>query len=114
MNIKEAADFWLVTGGTSRRYKFDYFYDKVYHKQLSEEDYKSIEQEYSQLLKEKYYPQVKILPGAIELLDYARIHFNFLFVSSGVPMEEITYLVELNSDRYSFICAVLLKHLLYS
>lgn len=96
INVKEAADFWLATGGISRRYKFDYFYDNAYHKELSDEDYKTIEQEYSQLLKTKYYPQVKLIPGAKELLEYARTHFDFLFVSSGVPMEEIKYLVELN------------------
>ena len=101
-DIKEASDFWLKKGGTSRRYKFDYFYYKVYKQQLPEEDYKVIEQEYSQLLKTKFYPQVTILPGARELLEYARAHFEFMFVSSGVPMEEINYLVNLNGVSQYF------------
>lgn len=95
-NAKEAADFWLTKGGTSRRYKFDYFYNNAYHKQLSDEKYNVIEQKYSKLLKAKYYPQVTVLPGAKELLEYARAHFDYMFISSGVPMEEIQYLVNLN------------------
>lgn len=101
-DIKEAAGFWLAKGGTSRRYKFDYFYEKAYDKQLSDQDYKKIEQEYSQLLKIKYYPQVKLASGAKELLEYATNHFEFLFISSGVPMEEIKYLVDLNGITQYF------------
>jgi phosphoglycolate phosphatase-like HAD superfamily hydrolase len=95
-NVKEAADFWMATGGSSRRYKFDYFYNQVYHKQLSDFDYETIGLEYGLLLKIKYYPQVKILSGAIELLEFARKRFDFLFVSSGMPMEELKYLADLN------------------
>lgn len=102
INTKEALDFWLATGGKSRRYKFNYFYNKAYNKRLSDEVYKTVEHEYSQLLKTNLYPQVTVLPGAMELLEYAKAHFDFLFVSSGVPMKEINYLVELNGVSQYF------------
>jgi phosphoglycolate phosphatase-like HAD superfamily hydrolase len=96
VNKDEAADFWIKGGGTSRRSKFDYFYSQQYGKQLENEDYKHIEKKYSTLLKTKYYPKTKLLSGALKLIKYARSHFNFTFISSGVPMEELHYLTNLN------------------
>lgn len=93
---EEAAKFWIATGGTSRRYKFDYFYAKQFGKQLKDEDYKTIEQEYSNVLKTQFYPTVALVPHALELLQFARSQFDYTFVSSGIPMEETRYLVNLN------------------
>jgi len=96
INKDEAARFWVETGGSSRRYKFDYFYKQRFQKELNDEKYQIIESEYSHLLKDEFYPRLQLLPHAKEILQYARSHYDFLFVSSGVPMEEIKYLVKLN------------------
>lgn len=93
---QEAARFWIETGGSSRRYKFDYFYKRQYGRDLADEDYRTIEQVFSRTLRTKYYPQVQLLPHALETLEFVREHFGYVFVSSGVPMEEINYLVKLN------------------
>jgi phosphoglycolate phosphatase-like HAD superfamily hydrolase len=93
----EAENFWLKTGGTSRRSKFDYFYNKQFDKQLSEVEYLKIESEFSELLKNKFYPNLFLLPGALELLKFARANFDHTFISSGVPMEEIKFLAEMNN-----------------
>lgn len=101
VNKKEAADTWIAEGGTSRRSKFDYFYDKQFHRTLTNEDYKRVESDFSSILKNKYYPKIQLLPHAREILDFVRANFEFVFVSSGVPMEEIQYLVRLNGvSRY--------------
>lgn len=94
---KEGENFWLATGGTSRKYKFNYFYTKQFNKELTEVEYVKIESEYSQLLKEKLYLNLSLLPGALDLLKFARSNFDHTFVSSGVPMEEIRYLVKLTN-----------------
>lgn len=96
VNEKEAADFWIATGGLSRKYKFDYFYKNQYNKKLSNKDYQIIESEYSRLLKKDFYPYLQLLHGALDLLKFARSNFDYTFVSSGVPMEEIQYLVRTN------------------
>lgn len=96
VNTEEASDFWLATQGTSRRYKFDHYYEKVFQDKLSEKAYKKIESEFSHVLKNQCYPQVQLLPGAEKLLQYAQNHFELLFVSSGISMDEIKYLVNLN------------------
>jgi len=93
---KEASTFWIEAGGTSRRYKFDYFYKKRFNKKLDNERHKKIEKEYSNLLKKEFYPRSKLSPHALEILKYARSHFDYTFISSGIPMEEINYLVNLN------------------
>ena len=95
------AKYWMATGGIGRRTKFDYFYHKRFGKDLSENEYLVIEKRFSDELKNDYYPKVKLLPGALDLLRFIKDNFDFTFVSSGVPMEEINYLVNsLNLSEY--------------
>lgn len=91
-----ASSFWIEKGGTSRKYKFDYFYEKTFQAKLSDDEYKSIESEFGNVLKNDFYPKVKLLDGALKLLRFCRKNFDHTFVSSGVTMEEIKYLVTLN------------------
>ena len=88
-----ARNFWLQKGGTARRYKFDSIYNQKYHSQLQDDIYLSIEQEYSHILKTKFYPTVKLLTGAEKLLKFIRTSYASSFVSSGVPMDELQYLI---------------------
>jgi len=97
----EAKNFWMATGGTSRKYKFDYFYQKRFRKKLPDEKYRAIETDYSRLLKEEFYPHLKLLPEALDLLKFVCSNFDHTFVSSGIPMGEIQYLISLNGlDTY--------------
>ncbi|MBF8250006.1 MAG: hypothetical protein HW400_607 [Candidatus Levybacteria bacterium] len=99
---QDAQEYWLATGGSSRKSKFNYFYNKQFHKEISDDEYRKIESEYSQLLKSKFYPNLSLLPGALELLKFARSNFDHTFVSSGVPMEEIRYLANINNTSEYF------------
>lgn len=97
----EAEKFWIETGGTSRRYKFDHFYSKRFFQKLDDGIYLGIENKFSHILKTKFYPKVTILPNALHLIKFARANFDFMFVSSGVTHEEINYLVRLNGlEKY--------------
>ncbi len=91
----EAAKFWREFLGTSRRHKFDHFYEKMFGKKLDEQTYQLIRAEYGNYLKTNFYPKVKFLPGALEILKLARENFDFTFVSSGMPLDEINYLIQL-------------------
>lgn len=93
---EEVVSFYMKTGGASRRSKFDHFYKQMFGKQLADETYREIESKFSETLKKDYYPQVKLLPGALDLLKFARENFDYTFVSSGIPMEELKYLVKMN------------------
>lgn len=95
VNQEEATNFWARSGGTSRRSKFDYFHLKQFNEQLSGGEYKKIESKFSNTLKNNFYPKISILPHALDLLKYARDRFDLMFVSSGAPMLEIQYLVNL-------------------
>lgn len=96
VNEKAAEAFWIETGGSPRRYKFDYFYNKQFATDLTDADYKIIEEEFSEILKTQFYPKVSLLPGALELLKFAGEKFDYAFISSGVTHNEINYLVKLN------------------
>lgn len=102
INTDNLSRFWMETGGTSRRYKFDHFYREKFGKGISENEYKVIEKEFSDILRNEFYPKVKLLPGALELLKYVQENFDFTFVSSGVPVDEIKYLVNLNGVSQYF------------
>jgi phosphoglycolate phosphatase-like HAD superfamily hydrolase len=90
-----AYECWRDFAGTSRRFKFDYFYEKKFNKKLDNSTYQLIEPKLSNLLTTDYYPTVELLPGALELLEFVSKNFDYAFVSSGVPMMEIKYLIEL-------------------
>ncbi len=96
VNKDDAAQFWIAKGGTPRKYKFDYYYTKTYGEKLKDEDYRIIEGKFSEILKSRYYPKVTLEPYALELLQFARSNFDYTFISSGIPMEEVRYLVRLN------------------
>lgn len=98
----EAEKFWIKTGGTSRRYKFDHFYKKSFSKELEDIVYIEIEKKFSKILKTKFYREVEVLPYAKELLEFTRSDFDYVFVSSGVTHEEINYLVDMNGLRTYF------------
>lgn len=70
------AKFWIEGGGTSRRFKFDYFYKQQYGRDLTDDDYHIIEQVFSRTLRTKYYPKVQLLPHALETLEFVREHFG--------------------------------------
>lgn len=101
----EASQYWINGGGTSRRSKFDYFYKKLFGKELKDDDYKKIEAVMSNTLKNDFYPKVELMPYAKELLKFAREKFDFMFIASGVPMDEIKYLVNLNgvAEYFDFV-----------
>ncbi|OGK20938.1 hypothetical protein A2866_00275 [Candidatus Roizmanbacteria bacterium RIFCSPHIGHO2_01_FULL_39_8] len=109
---KEAAQFWINGGGTSRRYKFDYFYKKRFNEKLSDKTYDEIESKYSKTLKQFFYPKVKLLSHALDILRFVQSKFDFVFVSSGVPLEEIKYLVHLNglSDYFDLVLGTSKKY----
>ena len=92
----EATEFWKKTGGSGRRSKFDYFYRQRFGKPISDEIYQQVGGEYSRLLKSAFYPKTRLLPYASENLQYAKANFDYMFISSGVPMDEINELATLN------------------
>lgn len=97
VNKQNAAKYWVEKQGTPRRHKFEYFYERRFRKKLSTHEYKVIEQIFSSILKTNYYPKARLLPFAKEIVTFVRSRFDFVFVSSGITMEEIRYLVKSHS-----------------
>jgi len=101
VNAERAAKYWIDTAGKSRRSKFDYFFREKYKKELADKEYKKIERVFSNKLKNDFYPKVKFIEGALELLKFCRSNFDVVFCSSGVPEKELKYLVKLTkADKY--------------
>ena len=94
IDANAAAKYWIDTAGTSRRSKFDYFFKEKYGRDLSDEEYKKIESEFSQKLRTDFYPNTKLINGASELLEFCKKNFDKIFCSSGVPHDEIKFLVD--------------------
>jgi len=102
---KTAEDFWFHGNVSGRRGIFNGVYEQKFGDKISDEEYKFAENEFSELLKDKFYPSVRLLPGALDLIKFARTNFDRTFISSGVPMEEIKYLAGLNgiADYFDLI-----------
>lgn len=95
VDANEAARYWIETGGKSRRSKFDYFFNKQCGGVLTDDEYRKIERVFSERLKNEFYPNARFLRGALELLEFSRRNFDKTFISSGVPNEEVKYLIDL-------------------
>lgn len=102
---KTAKDFWFHGNVSGRRGIFNGVYEQKFGDKISDEEYKFAENEFSELLKDKFYPSARLLPGALDLIKFARTNFDRTFISSGVPMEEIKYLAGLNgiADYFDLI-----------
>lgn len=92
INSEVSQKVWIKNLGTSRRYKFDCMYRKYHKKRLSNEQYKEIESEFSEILLKEYYPQAKLIPEAIETASYIQSIFDLTFLSSGISFNEIQFL----------------------
>jgi phosphoglycolate phosphatase-like HAD superfamily hydrolase len=105
VNAKKAQDFWFHGNVSGRRNIFSGVYMEKYREKLKDEEYKSVESEFSALLRNEFYPSVNLLPGALDLIKFARSNFDRTFISSGVPMDEINYLANLNgvADYFDLI-----------
>ncbi len=88
-----------------RKSKFEFFFAKKYGRPLSDLEYADIVNEFRRLLKANYYPHIKPLPGALDIIKYVRSEFDLLFVSSSMPDSEIKELVEMNgfSGYFDFV-----------
>lgn len=93
---RAAADFWFHGNVSGRRNIFNGVYKGKFGKELADKEYESVEKEFSALLKNEFYPLAALLPGALDLIKFAKANFDHTFISSGVPMEEIKYLTKLN------------------
>lgn len=102
---KKVYDLWFNFSGSGRRAIFNALYQHKFGQELSDSKYQKIEKIFGQTLKQKYYPKVKLLPYALDLLTFVRKNFDYIFVSSGVPHEEIQYLTKINGV-YSYFDAV--------
>lgn len=100
-DVNEAAKYWIKTAGKSRRSKFDHFFAKKYGTKLTDGGYQKVEVEFSNKLKNVFYPKVKFIAGALDLLKFCRKTFDVVFVSSGVPHDELKFLIKLKKmDKY--------------
>ena len=84
-----AQKIWVKNLGTSRRYKFDYIYKLQYHSQLSDEQYRNIESEFSAILLKDYYPLAPLIKESIAAVRYFKDKFDLSFISSGVTDNEL-------------------------
>lgn len=99
---EKAVDFWRKSGGSSRKYKFDYFYQQQFGISLNDSEYRRVEGGFSRLLKTEFYPKTTLLPQVLDMLRFARSNFDYLFISSGVPMAEIEDLAAMNGVADTF------------
>ncbi len=90
--VQKVVDYHLTNGGVSRVRKFEYYYEKILKRSLSEEKLQELCDTFSRLVVEEVInaPYVK---GAREFLDivYSKID---LYIASGTPEDELVEIVK--------------------
>ena len=105
VDAHKARDFWFHGKVSGRKNIFNGVFVDKYGVKMDDKEYESIENKFSLLLKNDFYPLVKLLPKALDLIEFARSNFDKLFISTGIPTEEIGYLAKLNgvADYFDLI-----------
>ena len=93
INSGIAEEVWIKNSGFSRRWKFDWVYRKYFKTRLTDKQYNKIEKEFSEILLKDYYPQATLIQESVEAAKYLKNKFDLSFVSSGIPYDEIQYLI---------------------
>lgn len=90
--VRKVTDYHLVNGGVSRVRKFEYYYEEILKRSLSDEKLEELCDTFSRLVIDEVInsPYVK---GAEEFLDefYSKLDF---YVASGTPEEELREIVK--------------------
>ena len=89
--VQKVVDYHLTNGGVSRVRKFEYYYEVILKRSLSEEKLRELCNIFSRLVVDEVInsPYVK---GAKEFLDIVHSKIN-LYVASGTPEEELIEIV---------------------
>jgi len=98
--VKKVIEYHLKNGGISRQKKFKYFYENYLMDELSDEQLNELCNIFSTLVLDKVL-SAPWIPGAKEFLD-ANYQDNTFFLISGIPQEELDFIVDKRGLRKYF------------
>ena len=90
--VRKVTDYHLVNGGVSRVRKFEYYYEEILKRSLSDEKLEELCDTFSRLVIDEVINS-SYVKGAEEFLDefYSKLDF---YVASGTPEEELREIVK--------------------
>lgn len=80
--------YHIENAGISRFEKFRYYYEKILHKEISEEELKKLCDKYSEILNKKY-GAAKLIKGVKKFLNKIVNKKSSNFICSGAPYNEV-------------------------
>lgn len=102
---ERAQVIWTINAGLSRLDKFQIAYEEIFHRSLPLTVYHQLEREFSRSLMADY-RRARVSRDIKRVLAYSRDHFDFCFVSTGMPQDEVSMLVHMY-DIESFFDEIL-------
>ena len=97
--VRKVTDYHLVNGGVSRVRKFEYYYEEILKRSLSDEKLEELCDTFSRLVIDEVINS-SYVKGAEEFLDKFSFKLDF-YVASGTPEEELMEIVRCRGmERY--------------
>jgi HAD superfamily hydrolase (TIGR01549 family) len=91
--VKYVKDYHRRHGGVSRYVKFRHYYDKLLGRDITPEEMDEMDRRFNEIALEQL-SESPLLPGVRQFLEYGFEHWP-MYVASGAPEKELTYLLEL-------------------
>jgi len=83
--------YHIENAGISRFEKFRYYYEKILHQEISEQELKNLCDKYSEILNKKY-GEAKLIKGVKKFLNKIVNKNGLNFICSGAPYNEVVQL----------------------
>jgi len=91
-SVARMTEYHLAHGGVSRSRKFEWFYDEVLGRKITEQEIQSLSKKFSQLAF-KGVMRSPMVPGIMETLEF--VHGRLpMYVASGTPNDELLQVMD--------------------
>jgi len=121
-NMKKGVDYHLKNGGVSRFKKFNYFFDNILNKPISETEIIQLGKQFSQYVFDEIL-KADFIDGALETIQALNKFAIPLYVISGTPDEELKDIFEKRNlshyfneihgspkQKYDIISEIIMQH----
>jgi len=99
--VKKVIDYHLKNGGVSRYDKFRYYYKNFLKKEISEEELKFLDKQFSEVVYQEIL-KAPYIEGVIDFLNICLENKKIMFIISATPQKEIRKIVNNKSLKKYF------------
>jgi HAD superfamily hydrolase (TIGR01549 family) len=100
--VQKLLDYHIENGGVSRYLKIKYFFEKILHQVISEEEIQSYAHRYSELTKEELINPKYLIEDAVNFIQQNSQKYN-MHIASGADEQDLQYICKKLDLRKYFL-----------